>query len=164
MLGICNGFQALVKLGLVPFGEIMDMTDVSPTLTFNTIARHQSMLVRTRIASNKSPWLYGTEVDDVHTVAISHGEGRFVAPPELLADMAKNGQIATQYVDMDGNPTMDIHFNPNTSMMAIEGITSPDGRVFGKMAHFERFSEGVYRNIEGHKYQPVFKGAVKYYK
>lgn len=164
MLGICNGFQALVKLGLVPFGEIMDMTDVSPTLTFNTIARHQSMLVRTRIASNKSPWLYGTEVDDVHTVAISHGEGRFVAPPELLADMAKNGQIATQYVDMDGNPTMDIHFNPNTSMMAIEGITSPDGRVLGKMGHSERIGQNLYRNVPGEKDQKIFESGVAYFK
>ena len=164
MLGICNGFQALVKLGLVPFGEIMDMTDVSPTLTFNTIARHQSMLVRTRIASNKSPWLYGTEVDDVHTVAISHGEGRFVAPPELLADMAKNGQIATQYVDMDGNPTMDIHFNPNTSMMAIEGITSPDGRVLGKMGHSERIGQNLYQNVPGEKDQKIFESGVAYFK
>ena len=164
MLGICNGFQALVKLGLVPFGEIMDMTDVSPTLTFNTIARHQSMLVRTRIASNKSPWLYGTEVDDVQTVAISHGEGRFVAPPELLADMAKNGQIATQYVDMDGNPTMDIHFNPNTSMMAIEGITSPDGRVLGKMGHSERIGQNLYRNVPGEKDQKIFESGVAYFK
>ena len=164
MLGICNGFQALVKLGLVPFGEIMDMTDVSPTLTFNTIARHQSMLVRTRIASNKSPWLYGTEVDDVHTVAISHGEGRFVAPPELLTDMAKNGQIATQYVDMDGNPTMDIHFNPNTSMMAIEGITSPDGRVLGKMGHSERIGQNLYQNVPGEKDQKIFESGVAYFK
>ena len=145
-------------------GEIMDMTDVSPTLTFNTIARHQSMLVRTRIASNKSPWLYGTEVDDVHTVAISHGEGRFVAPPELLADMAKNGQIATQYVDMDGNPTMDIHFNPNTSMMAIEGITSPDGRVLGKMGHSERIGQNLYQNVPGEKDQKIFESGVAYFK
>ena len=135
-----------------------------PTLTFNTIARHQSMLVRTRIASNKSPWLYGTEVDDVHTVAISHGEGRFVAPPELLADMAKNGQIATQYVDMDGNPTMDIHFNPNTSMMAIEGITSPDGRVLGKMGHSERIGQNLYRNVPGEKDQKIFESGVAYFK
>ena len=163
MLGICNGFQALVKLGLVPFGEIMDMTDVSPTLTFNTIARHQSMLVNTRISSNKSPWLYGTEVGDVHTVAISHGEGRFVAPPELLADMAKNGQIATQYVDLEGNPSMDIHFNPNTSMMAIEGITSPDGRVLGKMGHSERIGQNLYRNVPGEKDQKIFESGVAYF-
>lgn len=163
MLGICNGFQALVKLGLVPFGEIMDMTDVSPTLTFNTIARHQSMLVNTRIASSKSPWLYGTEVGDVHTVAISHGEGRFVAPPELLADLAKNGQIATQYVDLNGDPSMDIHFNPNTSMMAIEGITSPDGRVFGKMGHSERIGQNLYRNVPGKNDQQIFRSGVAYF-
>lgn len=163
MLGICNGFQALVKLGLVPFGEIMDMTDVSPTLTFNTIARHQSMLVNTRIASNKSPWLYQTEVGDMHTVAISHGEGRFVAPPELLADLAKNGQIATQYVDLDGTPTMDIHYNPNTSALAIEGITSPDGRVFGKMGHSERIGKNLYRNVPGEKDQKIFESGVAYF-
>lgn len=164
MLGICNGFQALVKLGLVPFGEIMDMTDVSPTLTFNTIARHQSMLVNTRIASNKSPWLYGTEVDDIHTVAISHGEGRFVAPQALLDDLVKNGQIATQYVDLEGNPSMDIHFNPNTSVMAIEGITSPDGRVFGKMGHSERIGQNLYRNVPGEKDQKIFESGVNYFK
>lgn len=152
------------KAGTGTVRRIMDMTDVSPTLTFNTIARHQSMLVRTRIASNKSPWLYGTEVDDVHTVAISHGEGRFVAPPELLADMAKNGQIATQYVDMDGNPTMDIHFNPNTSMMAIEGITSPDGRVLGKMGHSERIGQNLYQNVPGEKDQKIFESGVAYFK
>lgn len=163
MLGICNGFQALVKLGLVPFGEIMDMTDVSPTLTFNTIARHQSMLVRTRIASNKSPWLYGTEVGDIHTVAISHGEGRFVAPEALLNDMVANGQIATQYVDMNGAPSMDIHFNPNTSMLAIEGITSPDGRVLGKMGHSERIGQNLYRNVPGEKDQKIFESGVRYF-
>ncbi|MBE6860667.1 MAG: phosphoribosylformylglycinamidine synthase, partial [Ruminococcus sp.] len=141
MLGICNGFQALIKLGLVPFGEIVDMTDESPTLTFNTIARHQSMMVNTRIASNKSPWLYGCEVGDIHTIPISHGEGRFVAPLSLIQRLANNGQIATQYVDMDGKPTMDIRYNPNTSIDAIEGITSPDGRVFGKMGHSERKGE-----------------------
>ncbi len=163
MLGICNGFQALVKLGLVPFGEIMDMTEVSPTLTFNTIDRHQSMLVKTRIASNKSPWLYGTEVGDVHTVAISHGEGRFVAPAELLADLAKNGQIATQYVDLAGNPTMDIHYNPNASMMAIEGISSPDGRIFGKLGHSDRIGRNLYRNVPGETDQHIFESGVRYF-
>ncbi|MDE7226600.1 MAG: phosphoribosylformylglycinamidine synthase subunit PurQ, partial [Ruminococcus sp.] len=138
MLGICNGFQALVKLGLVPYGEIVDMDSDSPTLTFNTIHRHQSMMVNTRIASNKSPWLYGTEVGDIHCVPISHGEGRFVAPASLIQKLASNGQIATQYVDLYGNPTMDIRYNPNTSIDAIEGITSPDGRVLGKMGHSER--------------------------
>ena len=115
MLGICNGFQALIKLGLVPFGEIVDMKQNSPTLTFNTIARHQSMMVNTRIASNKSPWLASSNVGDIHTIAISHGEGRFVAPMEFIKKLAENGQIATQYVDMDGNPTLDIRYNPNTS-------------------------------------------------
>lgn len=163
MLGICNGFQALVKLGLVPFGEIMDMTDVSPTLTFNTIARHQSMMVRTRIASNKSPWLYGTEVGDVYTIPISHGEGRFVAPTELLDNLVQNGQIATQYVDLDGNPSMDIHYNPNSSMMAIEGITSPDGRILGKMGHSERIGDHLYRNVPGEKDQHIFESGVRYF-
>jgi phosphoribosylformylglycinamidine synthase len=164
MLGICNGFQALIKLGLVPFGRIVEMEENAPTLTFNTIARHQSMLVTTRVASNKSPWLYGCEVGDLHTVAISHGEGRFVAPPELIAQMAENGQIATQYVDLDGNPTMDIHYNPNTSMMAIEGITSPDGRVFGKMGHSERIGTNLYRNVPGEKDQKIFQSGVAYFK
>lgn len=164
MLGICNGFQALIKLGLVPFGNIQDMQDNSPTLTFNTIARHQSMLVNTRIASNKSPWLYGCEVGDVHTVAISHGEGRFVAPKELIDQLAANGQIATQYVDMTGNPSMDIHYNPNTSMMAIEGITSPDGRVLGKMGHSERIGTNLYKNVPGEKDQKIFQSGVAYFK
>ena len=164
MLGICNGFQALIKLGLVPYGEIVDMENDSPTLTFNTIARHQSMLVNTRIASNKSPWLYGCEVGDVHTVAISHGEGRFVAPQSLIDTLAKNGQIATQYVDLSGNPTMDIHYNPNTSMAAIEGITSPDGRVFGKMGHSERIGKNLYRNVPGEKDQRIFQSGVDYFK
>lgn len=164
MLGICNGFQALIKLGLVPYGEIVDMENDSPTLTFNTIARHQSMLVSTRIASNKSPWLYGCEVGDIHTVAISHGEGRFVAPQSLIDSLAKNGQIATQYVDLTGEPTMDIHFNPNTSMAAIEGITSPDGRVFGKMGHSERIGKNLYRNVPGEKDQRIFQSGVDYFK
>lgn len=164
MLGICNGFQALIKLGLVPFGEIVDMTDESPTLTFNTIARHQSMMVNTRIASNKSPWLYGCEVGDIHTVPISHGEGRFVAPQSLIQRLANNGQIATQYVDLDGNPTMDIHYNPNTSIEAIEGITSPDGRVFGKMGHSERKGSYICKNVAGEKDQKIFESGVNYFK
>ena len=163
MLGICNGFQALVKLGLVPFGEIVDMKDNSPTLTFNTIARHQSMMVQTRVASNKSPWLAQCEVGDIHTVAISHGEGRFVAPEELIARMAENGQIATQYVDLEGNPTLDIHFNPNTSFDAIEGITSPDGRVFGKMGHSERKGTDICKNVPGEKDQRIFESGVRYF-
>ena len=165
MLGICNGFQALVKLGLVPFGEIVEMEDNSPTLTFNSIGRHQSMMVRTRIASNKSPWLYNTSVGDYHMIPISHGEGRFIATPELIAQMAANGQIATQYVDLDGKPTYDIHFNPNASIMAIEGITSPDGRVLGKMGHSERvIGSDIAKNIDGEKDQMIFKSGVEYFK
>ena len=164
MLGICNGFQALIKLGLVPYGEIVDMTDESPTLTFNTIARHQSMMVNTRISSNISPWLYGCQTGDIHTVAISHGEGRFVAPESLIQRLAKNGQIATQYVDPNGNPTMDIRYNPNTSIDAIEGITSPDGRVLGKMGHSERKGSYVCKNVEGNKDQKIFESGVNYFK
>ena len=164
MLGICNGFQALVKLGLVPFGKIVDTDDQCPTLTFNEIGRHQSMLVRTRIASNKSPWLAKCDVDDVHTIAISHGEGRFVGPEALLRQLAANGQIATQYVDLAGNPSMDTRFNPNASYFAIEGITSPDGRVLGKMGHTERSGENLYKNVPGNKYQPLFEGGVEYFK
>lgn len=164
MLGICNGFQALIKLGLVPYGEIVDMKDDSPTLTFNTIHRHQSMMVNTRIASNMSPWLYGTEVGDIHCVPISHGEGRFVAPASLVQQLANNGQIATQYVDIDGNPTMDIRYNPNTSIEAIEGITSPDGRVLGKMGHSERKGSYICKNVDGNKDQKIFESGVAYFK
>ena len=164
MLGICNGFQALVKLGLVPYGEIRDMRDDSPTLTFNTINRHQSKMVNTRIASNKSPWLAGCEVGDIHNIAISHGEGRFVADPVEIAQLAANGQIATQYVDFDGNPTLDIQCNPNTSIDAIEGITSPDGRVLGKMGHSERIGDNVCKNVPGNKDQKIFESGVKYFK
>ena len=163
-LGICNGFQALIKLGLVPYGEIRDMRDDSPTLTFNTIARHQSKMVNTRIASNKSPWLAGCEVGDIHSVAISHGEGRFVATAEEIAQLAANGQIATQYVDFDGEPTFDIHCNPNTSFQAIEGITSPDGRVLGKMGHSERKGCCVSKNVPGEKDQKIFESGVAYFK
>ncbi len=164
MLGICNGFQALIKLGLVPYGEIVDMTDDSPTLTFNTIARHQSMMVNTRIASNKSPWLYGWNVGDIHTVPISHGEGRFVAPLDLIQRLAAKGQIATQYVDLNGEPTMDIRYNPNTSIEAIEGITSPDGRVLGKMGHSERKGSFIGKNVDGDKDQKIFENGVAYFK
>ena len=163
MLGICNGFQALIKLGLVPYGEITDMTDDSPTLTFNTIARHQSMMVRTRIASNKSPWLAQCSVDQIHSVAISHGEGRFVASEDLIRKLAENGQIATQYVDMSGAPTMNIRYNPNTSVSAIEGITSPDGRVFGKMGHSERKGTDICKNVQGDKDQFIFESGVRYF-
>ena len=164
MLGICNGFQALIKLGLVPYGEIVDMRNDSPTLTFNTIHRHQSKMVNTRIASNKSPWLASCNVGDIHSIAISHGEGRFVATARELELLAKNGQIATQYVDFDGEPTLDIHCNPNTSIDAIEGITSPDGRVLGKMGHSERKGSGVCINVPGEKDQQIFENGVKYFK
>ena len=164
MLGICNGFQALIKLGLVPYGKIVDMEDNSPTLTFNTIGRHQSMMVNTRIASNKSPWLAGCEVGDIHRIAISHGEGRFVASPELIKQLADNGQISTQYVDLSGAPTMDIRFNPNTSFEAIEGITSPDGRVLGKMGHSERIGSEICKNVPGNKDQKIFESGVAYFK
>ena len=163
MLGICNGFQALVKLGLVPYGDIVPMTAECPTLTFNTIGRHQSRLVRTRVASNLSPWLSRTAVGDVHTVAISHGEGRFVAAEPVLDLLKANGQIATQYVDEAGVPGMDLTVNPNGSLLAIEGITSPDGRVFGKMGHSERSGNGLYVNVPGDKYQPIFEAGVEYF-
>ncbi|MBQ7699331.1 MAG: phosphoribosylformylglycinamidine synthase [Clostridia bacterium] len=162
--GICNGFQALIKLGLVPYGKIIDADEHCPTLTFNTIARHQSRMVKTRIASNKSPWLSFTEVGDVYSVPISHGEGRFLAEESLIKQLAGNGQIATQYVDENGEPTNDIRYNPNGSMYAIEGITSPDGRVFGKMGHSERKGEGLYKNVPGNYDIRMFEAAVKYFK
>ena len=164
MCGICNGFQALIKLGLVPFGKIIETDDTCPTLTFNTIARHQSRIVRTRVSSNKSPWLSLTNVGDIYNVPISHGEGKFLASAELVAQLAANGQIATQYVDLSGNPTMDAAFNPNGSVCAIEGITSPDGRVFGKMGHSERIGAGLYKNVPGQYDIQMFKAAVKYFK
>ena len=163
MLGICNGFQALIKLGLVPYGDIRPMDETCPTLTFNTIGRHQSRLVRTRVASDLSPWLSKCEVGDMHEIAISHGEGRFVASPELVAKLAAKGQIATQYVGEDGEPAMSLDVNPNGSVLAIEGITSPDGRVLGKMGHTERSGEGLYKNVPGNKYQPLIEGGVAYF-
>lgn len=164
MLGICNGFQALIKLGLATTGDICPITEESPTLTFNTIGRHQSMLVRTRIASTGSPWLSQCAPGEEHTIAISHGEGRFVAPQSVLETLVKNGQVATQYVNLEGQPTMDQRFNPNGSVLAIEGITSPDGRVFGKMGHSERSGDYLYKNVFGDKYQPIFEGGVNYFK
>ena len=164
MLGICNGFQALIKLGLVPFGKILDTDENCPTLTYNNIARHQSMMVRTRVCTNNSPWLAGTEVGQIYNVPISHGEGRFYASAELAMQLAANGQIATQYVDLEGNPTMDTAFNPNGSLFAIEGITSPDGRVLGKMGHSERWQKGLYRNVPGEYDMKLFASAVKYFK
>ncbi|ERI05371.1 phosphoribosylformylglycinamidine synthase [Atopobium sp. oral taxon 810] len=163
MLGICNGFQALVKLGLVPYGDIRPMDESCPTLTFNNIGRHQSRLVRTRVASNLSPWLSRCGVGDIHTIAISHGEGRFVANDELLTQMIASGQIATQYVDEQGTPSMSLNVNPNGSVMAIEGITSPDGRIFGKMGHTERWTAGNFQNVPGNHFQPIFEGGVEYF-
>lgn len=164
MLGICNGFQALIKLGLVPEGKIVDGTENSPTLTYNKIGRHASCLVRTGITSVKSPWLAGVNVGDVFTIPVSHGEGRFIASGDVLEKLKANGQIATQYVDFDGNPSIDIAFNPNGSVMAIEGITSPDGRVLGKMGHSERIGHNVYKNVLGDKDQKIFESGVKYFK
>ena len=164
MLGICNGFQALIKLGLVPYGKIMDTDADCPTLTYNVIGRHQSRLVRTRVCSNKSPWLAGTKVGDIYTVPISHGEGRFLASEELVKALAANGQIATQYVDLDGCATMNAAFNPNGSLCAIEGITSPDGRVLGKMGHTERIGKNLYRNVPGQYEMELFTSAVRYFK
>jgi len=163
ILGICNGFQALIKLGLVPYGEIRDIKADDPTLTFNNIGRHVSCMVRTRISSNKSPWLSGVKVGDIHSVAVSHGEGRFVATKEFLEQLSTNGQITTQYVDLDNNPTQDTFWNPNGSDNAIEGITSPDGKVFGKMAHSERLGNNICINVPGEKDQKIFESGVKYY-
>ena len=163
MLGICNGFQALIKLGLVPYGEIRDQRENDPTLTFNTIGRHISQMVYTRVTSVKSPWLAQCEVGDVHTVAVSHGEGRFVADQKTLAVLSANGQIATQYVDINGAPAADMPFNPNGSMLAIEGITSPDGRVFGKMGHSERRNKDCYVNVPGNKDQKIFESGIAYF-
>ena len=164
MCGICNGFQALIKLGLVPYGRIMDTDEHCPTLTYNTIARHQSRIVRTRVASNKSPWLALTEVGDIFNVPISHGEGRFLADDALIRRLIANGQVATQYVDLSGHATNDIHYNPNDSAFAIEGITSPDGRVFGKMGHSERIGAGLYRNVPGQYDIRMFESAVRYFR
>ena len=164
MCGICNGFQALIKLGLVPYGKIIDTDESCPTLTYNTIGRHQSRIVRTRIASNKSPWLKNTNPGEIYCVPISHGEGRFLASDELIMKLRDNGQIATQYVDLDGNPTSNIRFNPNNSAFAIEGITSPDGRVFGKMGHSERIGSGLYKNVDGNYDIGMFRSAVEYFK
>ena len=164
MLGICNGFQALIKLGLVPYGEIRDMDENCPTLTYNTIGRHQSRYVTTRVASVQSPWMLKSSVGDLHTIPVSHGEGRFVAPRAEVKRLIAAGQIATQYVGADGKPSMDIDANPNGSLEAIEGIFSPDGRVFGKMGHSERRGDHVARNIPGNKYQPLLESGAEYFK
>ena len=164
MLGICNGFQALVKLGLVPYGEIREMSADSPTLTFNNIGRHVSQIVNTRVVSNKSPWFSAVEPGEIHSVAVSHGEGRFYAPEETIKALFANGQVATQYVDENGKPTMAMPYNPNGSLYAIEGITSPDGRILGKMGHTERFVPGLFKNISGNKDQKIFISGVNYFK
>ena len=162
-LGICNGFQALIKLGLVPFGEIREQTADAPTLTFNNISRHVSTITRIRVATNKSPWLYGVHVDDVFNVPVSHGEGKFVSSPEQLRAIIENGQVATQYVDMQNNATMTSPFNPNGSMMGIEGIISPDGRVLGKMGHSERRDDDLYKNVPGNYDMKIFESGVNYF-
>ena len=164
MLGICNGFQALIKLGLVPFGKIIDTDDTCPTLSYNVIGRHQSKMVRVRVATNKSPWLAETRPGSIYTVPISHGEGRFLCSDTLVKQLAENGQIATQYVDLAGRVTMETEFNPNGSMCAIEGITSPDGRVLGKMGHAERIGKDLYRNVPGDYDMGLFRSAAKYFK
>ncbi|MBQ7541850.1 MAG: phosphoribosylformylglycinamidine synthase, partial [Clostridia bacterium] len=163
MCGICNGFQALVKLGLVPFGKIIDTDESCPTLTYNDIGRHQSRVVQTRIASNKSPWLMETQPGEVYNVPISHGEGKFIVSDAMLEQLSANGQIATQYVDLNGSATMDVRFNPNGSVCAIEGITSPDGRVLGKMGHTERYEDGLYQNVPGNYDPGLFRSAVRYF-
>ncbi|MEG1072585.1 MAG: phosphoribosylformylglycinamidine synthase [Oscillospiraceae bacterium] len=164
MLGICNGFQALIKLGLVPYGEIVPVTADCATLTFNNIARHQSRYVTTRISSVQSPWMAKSAVGDLHAIPVSHGEGRFVAPPQLLEKLIANGQIATQYVGLDGVPSMDIEVNPNGAVACVEGLFSPDGRVFGKMGHSERAGDFIAKNIPGNKYQPIFESGAYYFK
>ncbi|MBR4816630.1 MAG: phosphoribosylformylglycinamidine synthase subunit PurQ, partial [Lachnospiraceae bacterium] len=163
MCGICNGFQALLKSGLLPYGHIIETDENSATLTFNTIGRHQSKIVRTRVCSTKSPWLADTKIGDVYNVAISHGEGRFFCDEAQIRKLAANGQIATQYVDLTGTPTSDILFNPNNSAFAIEGIISPDGRIFGKMGHSERYDKGLYKNVAGNYEINMFKAAAKYF-
>ena len=164
MLGICNGFQALVKLGLLPYGEIRDLTKDSPTLTYNTIGRHVSQMVNTKIVSNNSPWLANVELGDIHSIPVSHGEGRFVAEPEMIKKMQQKGQIITQYVDLNGMAAMEIPDNPNGSIAAVEGICSPDGRVFGKMGHSERIGNNVAKNIIGKKDQKLFEAGVDYFR
>ena len=164
VLGICNGFQALIKLGLVPEGKIVEQNAKSPTLTTNRIGRHVSKVAYTRIASNLSPWFNNVNVDDVFSIPVSHGEGRFVADEDVIQELFKNGQVATQYVDLNGDPTMNEEFNPNGSYHAIEGITSPDGRVLGKMGHSERRDSYVGINIYGQKDQKIFESGVEYFK
>ncbi len=164
MLGICNGFQALIKLGLLPYGEIRDLNEDSPTLTFNSLGRHVSTMVNTRVTSVLSPWFLRSEVGDIHTIPVSHGEGRFSADDNLIMQLETSGQIATQYTDPDGNLTYDIKFNPNGSDYAVEGMTSPDGRILGKMGHSERVTYGTFKNIPGNKFQKIFESGIEYFK
>lgn len=165
ILGICNGFQALIKLGLLPYGKIIDMDDTMPTLTFNDIARHQSKLVNTKVVSKLSPWFNKVNIGDEFVIPISHGEGKFVTSDEVMKELIKNGQIATQYVDLEGKPTYDIRYNPNGSTYAVEGITSPDGRILGKMGHSERsYRKDILINVPGNKDQKIFESGVEYYK
>jgi phosphoribosylformylglycinamidine synthase len=163
-LGICNGFQALIKLGLVPYGEIRGQVDDSPTLTFNTIHRHISKMAYTKVVSNKSPWLREAELGGIYAIPASHGEGRFVASKEWIEKLQANGQIATRYCDLNGNFTDDEYWNINGSYFNIEGITSPDGRVLGKMCHSERRGDGVAINIYGEMDMKIFESGVKYFK
>jgi phosphoribosylformylglycinamidine synthase len=164
ILGVCNGFQALIKLGLVPYGKIKKPSENAPTLTYNTIGRHVSRLVRTRVSSVLSPWLAGSEVGDVYTMPVSHSEGRFVASDNVISSLIKKGQIATQYSDEEGRPSMKIEVNPNGSKFAVEGITSPDGRVFGKMGHAERVGAGLYKNVPGDYDNGILQSGVNYFR
>jgi phosphoribosylformylglycinamidine synthase len=163
ILGICNGFQALIKLGLIPYGRIVDMNEQCATLTFNTLGRHQSMIVSTRIASNKSPWLQLSRVGDIYHMPISHGEGRFIASDTLISELAAQGQIAAQYVNLSGQPSMDLRYNPSASFLAIEAISSPDGRILGKMGHAERTGAGLYMTIPHFSNLPLFEAGVKFF-
>ena len=164
ILGICNGFQALIKLGLVPYGKIVEPSSDQPTLTYNTIGRHQSRMVRLRLASVQSPWLQALDPKTIYTAPISHGEGRLIADPGLINDLFQKEQVATQYVDFAGNPSMDIFHNPNGSIAAIEGLLSPDGHVFGKMGHAERVGRELYQNVPGIYDMKLFESAKKYFK
>ncbi|MBF1205296.1 MAG: phosphoribosylformylglycinamidine synthase subunit PurQ, partial [Fusobacterium periodonticum] len=164
ILGVCNGFQALVKSGLLPYGEIGNVHENSPTLTFNKIGRHISQLVKTKIVTNNSPWLASFEIGETFDIPVSHGEGRFYASDEVLKELFENGQIATQYVDFDLNATSEFRFNPNGSSLAIEGIISPDGKIFGKMGHSERYSRDTFKNISGNKDQNLILNGIKYFK
>ncbi len=164
MLGICNGFQALIKLGLLPYGEIRDIDEDSPTLTYNRIGRHVSCMVRTKVVSTLSPWFANSKVGDIHTIAVSHGEGRFAADRSVMDQLIVNGQVSTQYVDPDGNATYNVSFNPNGSIDAVESITSPDGRILGKMGHSERTGRNVAINVPGNKNQQIFAAGVEYYR